>query len=147
VEVGQHVRLALLDKRKAALSKGHIPNWSAIVYEAYKIKRPKSALSSLPLKFCVRTIEDGDLKNKGTPIAYATKDVQLISNEVMKAPLENVVVEKAGVSTRSKEKETDEAAEEEAEEEEAEEDEAAEAKPKPKPPTKAKTKSLTRRRW
>ena len=52
VEVGQHVRLALLDKRKAALSKGHIPNWSAIVYEAYKIKRPKSALSSLPLR-CV----------------------------------------------------------------------------------------------
>jgi hypothetical protein len=102
---------------------------------------------SLSGAFCVRTIEDGDLKNKGAPIAYATKDVQLISNEVMKAPLENVVVEKAGVSTRSKEKETDEAAEEEAEEEEAEEDEAAEAKPKPKPSTKAKTKSLTRRRW
>ena len=44
------------------------------------------------------------MKNKGTPIAYTTKDVQLISNEVMKAPLENVVVEKVGVSTRSKER-------------------------------------------
>jgi hypothetical protein len=140
VEVGQHVRLALLDKRKAALSKGHTPNWSALVYEVYKIKRPKSALSSLPLKFYVKTVEDGDVKkNKGTPIAYTIKDLQLISDEVMKAPSENQVVEKAGVSTRSKKKK-DEEGEEEAEED-ADDDEPAEAKPstpKAKPPKKAK---------
>jgi hypothetical protein len=88
----------------------------------------------------VKTVEDGDVKkNKGTPIAYTIKDLQLISDEVMKAPSENQVVEKAGVSTRSKKKK-DEEGEEEAEED-ADDDEPAEAKPSTptaKPPKKAK---------
>jgi hypothetical protein len=140
VKVGQHVRLALLDKRKAALSKGHTPNWSAVVYEVYKIKRPKSAISSLPLKFYVKTVDDGEIKkHKGNAVAYTIKDIQLIGDVVMKAPAENVVVEKAGVSTRSKKKK-DEEGEEEAEED-ADDDEPAEEKPstpKAKPPKKAK---------
>ena len=110
------------------------------MYEVYKIKRPKSALSSLPLKFYVKTVEDGDVKkNKGTPIAYTIKDLQLISDEVMRAPSENQVVEEVGDSTRSSKKKKEEEEAEEAQEEEATEEEPAEAKrstPKAKPPKK-----------
>ena len=133
VKVGQHVRLALLDKRKAALSKGHTPNWSAVVYEVYKIKRPKSAISSLPLKFYVKTVDDGEIKkHKGNAVAYTIKDIQLISDEVMKAPAETVVVEKAGVSTRSKKEEKEEDDDEAADDEEAKEPTPPKAKAKAK---------------
>jgi hypothetical protein len=144
VKIGQKVRIARLDKRKAALSKGATQSWSKSVYVIYKIQRPKNVLSSLPIRFFVKSDETGDIRKdpNGTPIRYVLKNLQLIDADVQTAPKANVVVDTNTIGTRSTRKAAEAAAA--AAELEAEADAQPEplakktATPTPTPPTKAK---------
>ncbi len=144
VKIGQKVRIARLDKRKAALSKGATQSWSKSVYVIYKIQRPKNVLSSLPIRFFVKSDETGDIRNdpNGTPIRYVLKNLQLIDNDVQTAPKSDIVADTDTIGTRSTRKAAEAAAaaaELEAEAEAQPEPLKKEtATPTPTPPTKAK---------
>ena len=146
VEIGQKVRIARLDKRKAALSKGATQSWSKSVYVIYKIQRPKNVLSSLPLRFFVKSDETGDIRNdpNGTPIRCVLKNLQLIDDDVMKAPKSDIVADTDTVGTRSTRKAAEAAAAAAALEAEADAQPEPLAKKTATPtPTPAKAKAPT----
>ena len=142
IKIGQHVRLARMDKKKNPLAKGATQNYTRIVYVIYKIKRPKSAFAARPLLFYVKNLENDKIKNdsNGNPIAYTVKDLLLIPDKVMKPPSGSVVDEKPDVETRSKTK----AADGEAEEKEDDADYESDYEPPPKPPPKPKAPKKTK---
>jgi hypothetical protein len=131
IVIGQHVRLARMDKKKNPLAKGATQNYTRIVYVIYKIKRPKSAFAARPLKFYVKSLENDKIKNdsNGNPIAYTIKDFLQIPDKVMKPPSGSV--QKPDIETRSK-------AKSEADEKEEEADYESDYEPPPKPPPKPK---------
>ena len=107
LEVGATVRLKDFGKVKSGMSKGFKQNWSKQLYEIIRVKAPpKGKEGSRPWVYYVKDKATGEsrLDANRRYISYTMKDLQVVDEDVQKAPDDIQVVDKDTARTRSKTK-------------------------------------------